>query len=71
MVNKNQHQFTKYYTKGIFDRDSDIKPHYAKAKLDVVATYACIIASGTNLGILKMADICDLSFSNLNSTYKN
>ena len=48
-----------------------IKPHYAKAKHNELATYACLIANGTNLGILKMADICDLSFSSLNMTDKN
>jgi len=48
-----------------------IKPHYAKAKLDEMATYACLVANGTNLGVLKMADICDLGLANLQMTDKN
>lgn len=48
-----------------------IKPHYAKAKLDEMATYACLIANGTNLGVLKMADICDVSLASLQMTDKN
>ena len=48
-----------------------IKPHYAKAKLDEMATYACLIANGTNLGILKMADICDLRLASLQTTERN
>ena len=59
----NQTQFIKQFT--------HIKPHYAKAKFDELATYACLIANGTNLGILKMADICDLTFTSLNMTDKN
>jgi TnpA family transposase len=61
-VNK-QAQFIKHFT--------HIKPHYAKAKLDELATYACLIANGTNLGILKMAEICDLSLTRLNTMDQN
>ncbi|MCF6247092.1 MAG: Tn3 family transposase [Desulfobacula sp.] len=48
-----------------------IKPHYAKAKLDEMAIYACLIANGTNLGVLKMVDICDLRLASLQITDKN
>jgi TnpA family transposase len=50
---------------------SHIKPHYAKARLDEMAIYACLIANGTNLGVLKMAEICDLRLSSLQMTDKN
>ena len=48
-----------------------IKPHYAKSQLDEIATYACLIANGTNLGIFKMANLCDLNYTNLQTTEKN
>jgi TnpA family transposase len=48
-----------------------IKPHYAKAKLDEMAICACLVANGTNLGVLKMADICDLRLGSLQMTDKN
>jgi TnpA family transposase len=48
-----------------------IKPHYAKAKLDEMAIYACLIANGTNLGVLKMAEICDLGLASLQMTDKS
>lgn len=48
-----------------------IKPHYAKSQLDEIATYACLIANGTNLGIFKMANLCDLNYANLQTTEKN
>jgi TnpA family transposase len=48
-----------------------IKPHYSKSQLDEIATYACLIANGTNLGIFKMANICDLNYNNLQTTEKN
>lgn len=48
-----------------------IKPHYAKSHLDEIATYACLIANGTNLGIIKMASLCDLNLASLQLTEKN
>ena len=36
-----------------------------------MAIYACLIANGTNMGVLKMADICDLSLTGLQITDKN
>jgi TnpA family transposase len=48
-----------------------IKPHYAKSALDERAIYACLIANGTNLGILKMASLCDLNLASLQVTEKN
>lgn len=47
------------------DQFTHIKPHYSKAKFDELAAYACLIANGTNLGTLKMADICDIPFATL------
>ena len=48
-----------------------IKPHYSKSQLDEIATYACLIANGTNLGIFKMANLCDLNYTSLQTTEKN
>ena len=48
-----------------------IKPHYSKSKRDEVSVSACLIANATNLGILKMSDICDINFATLNTTDKN
>lgn len=48
-----------------------IKPHYAKAKLDEMGIYACIIANGTNLGVLQMAGISDLRLATLQMTDRN
>lgn len=48
-----------------------IKPHYAKSQLDVMAIYACLIANGTNLGIFKMSNLCDLNYTALHTTEKN
>lgn len=48
-----------------------IKPHYAKSQMDEMATYACLIANGTNLGTFKMASLCDLNLANLQLTEKN
>ena len=46
------------------------KSRYAKSKLDDMATYACLIANGTNLGITKMASLCDLDLTSLQFTEK-
>ena len=48
-----------------------IKPHYAKSQLDEMAIYASLIANGTNLGIFKMASLCDLNLPSLQLTEKN
>ncbi len=48
-----------------------IKPHYAKSQLDKMAIYACLLANGTNLGIIKMSNLCDLNFVSLQTTEKN
>ena len=48
-----------------------IKPYYSKSKLDEIAIYACLIANGTNLGIFKMANLCDLNYTSLQTTEKN
>lgn len=48
-----------------------IKPHYSKSQLDEIATCACLIANGTNLGIFKMANLCDLNYTSLQTTEKN
>lgn len=58
-----QIQFMKEFT--------HIKPHYAKSQLDEMAIYACLIANGTNLGIFKMSNLCDLNFTSLQTTEKN
>ncbi|MBF0298692.1 MAG: Tn3 family transposase [Oligoflexia bacterium] len=47
------------------------KPYCSKSHLDVTATYACLLANGTNLGIFKMAKLCDLNLSCLQLTEKN
>ena len=36
-----------------------------------MAIYACLIANGTNLGVLKISEICDLRLSSLQMTDKN
>jgi len=48
-----------------------IKPHYSKSQLDETATFACLIANGTNLGIFKMANLCDLNYTSLQTTERN
>ena len=48
-----------------------IKPYHSKSQLDEMAILACLIANGTNLGIYKMASLCDLNFSSLQMTEKN
>ena len=48
-----------------------IKPYYSKSKLDEIAIYACLIANGANLGIFKMANLCDLNYTSLQTTEKN
>jgi TnpA family transposase len=42
-----------------------IKPHRSKSKADLEAVNACLVANGTNLGIEKMAEICDLDYQRL------
>ena len=58
-----QIQFMKEFT--------HIKPYYAKSQSDVMATYACLLANGTNLGFFKMANLCDLNLGCLQTTEKN
>ncbi|MBF0363841.1 MAG: transposase [Oligoflexia bacterium] len=58
-----QIQFMKEFT--------HIKPYYAKSQSDEMATYACLLANGTNLGIFKMANLCDLNLGCLQTTEKN
>ncbi len=48
-----------------------IKPHYAKSRQDELSIYGCLIANGTNLGIMKMAGLCDCPLSSLETTDKN
>ena len=48
-----------------------IKPHYSKSKMDDISVFACLIASATGMGIYKMAQICDLSFQELSTSWKN
>ena len=48
-----------------------IKPHYQKSQLDEMAIYACLLANGTNLGIIKMSNLCDLNFKCLQTAEKN
>jgi len=48
-----------------------IKPHYSKSQLDEISIHACLIANGTNLGIIKMASLCDLNLEGLQLAEKN
>jgi TnpA family transposase len=48
-----------------------IKPYHSKSQLDEMAILACLIANGTNLGIFKMASLCDLNYSSLQMTEKH
>ena len=48
-----------------------IKPHHAKGERDIIAIIACLIANGTNLGIYKMADNCDLNYDRMQGQLRN
>lgn len=48
-----------------------IKPYCSKSTLDEIVIHACLIANGTNLGIFKMANLCDLNDTSLQTTEKN
>lgn len=48
-----------------------IKPHHAKSKRDITAIIACLIANGTNLGIYKMAENCNLNYDRMQGQLKN
>lgn len=48
-----------------------IKPHYSKSQMDEISISACLIANGTNLGIIKMASLCDLNLEGLQLAEKN
>ena len=63
-------QFAHEHT-GLMSAFTHIKPHYSKSQLDEMATYACLIANGTNLGLFKMASLCDIDLSTLQMTDKN
>jgi TnpA family transposase len=63
-------QFAHEHT-GLMRAFTHIKPHYAKSQLDEMAIIACLIACGTNLGLFKMANLCDISLANLQMTEKN
>ena len=56
---------------GFVNQFTHIKPHRAKDKRDAIAIFACIIANGTNLGVGKMAEISDISATDLNSANRN
>jgi len=47
-----KNQFTRQFT--------HIKLYHSKSQLDEMAILPCLIANGTNLGIFKMAGLCDL-----------
>jgi len=60
------------------DRDNNfmqafthIKPHHAKGERDITAIIACLIANGTNLGVYKMADNCDLNYDRMQGQLRN
>ena len=48
-----------------------IKPRYSKTQADEESIHACITAEATGYGIYQMADISDISYHKLLSTYKN
>ena len=56
---------------GFINEFTHIKPHYAKSKMDEISIFAALVANGTNLGIDKMAMLCDLNFNDLNNADKN
>lgn len=56
---------------GFINEFTHIKPHYSKSKRDEISIFATLVANGTNLGIAKMASLCDLSFNDLNCADKN
>lgn len=63
-------QFVNEKTK-FMQQFTHIKPYCSKSQLDEIATYACLIANGTNLGIFRMANLCDLSLASLQLNEKN
>jgi hypothetical protein len=56
---------------GFINDFTHIKPYYSKSKRDEISIFAMLVANGTNLGITKMASLCDLSFNDLNCADKN
>ncbi len=50
---------------------SHIKPHHSKGELDITAIIACLIANGTNLGVYKMAENCNLDYDRMQTQLKN
>ena len=56
---------------GFINEFTHIKPHYSKSKMDEMSIFAALVANGTNLGVNKMATLCDLNLNDLNSADKN
>ena len=56
---------------GFINEFTHIKPHYAKSKIDEISIFAALVANGTNLGVDRMAMLCDLNFNDLNNADKN
>lgn len=56
---------------GFIQKFTHIKPHKAKSFRDELSIFACLIANGTNLGVGKMAEVCDLIQSELFATNQN
>jgi len=56
---------------GFLNEFTHIKPHYSKSKMDDMAISAALVANGTNLGVDRMYDLCDIAQSDLHNADKN
>ena len=56
---------------GFLDNFNHIQPRHAKLSLNIKHAEACLVAAGSNLGLLKMSKIADIKLSALSSTYSN
>lgn len=63
-------QFVNQQTK-FMQAFTHIKPHYSKSTQDELSIYGGLIANGTNLGVGKMAGLCDFPLSSLNVADKS
>lgn len=56
---------------GFIREFTHIKSHYAKSKMDEIAIIAAVVANSINIGVGKMATLCDVDKNDLNNADKN
>ena len=56
---------------GFLNRFEHIQPRFSKSSFSLKNISACLVATGSNIGLNKIAEIADININTLASTYRN